>query len=262
MSRGGMEAAQTGPRPSDIAGAATLLTRLPLPVDHARAGARAALAVWAYPVVGGLIGAVAGGVVALLTALGAPALAAAAIALLIGLALTGALHEDGFADMADGLGGRDPARRLEIMRDSRIGAFGAAALIAALLAKASLLAHVAEGAPGLTTIAMAAAAGAASRAPLGAAMRWLAPARREGLAAGVGRPPTWAALLALGLGALALAGFGWSGGAALAAGLASAAMVAAMARRAFGGVTGDVLGAMQVAAEIAALTALAAGIGP
>ncbi|MEM8578904.1 MAG: adenosylcobinamide-GDP ribazoletransferase, partial [Pseudomonadota bacterium] len=106
--------------------AALLLSRLPLPRVPDAAFAEGARAVWAYPVVGLLLGAFAAGIGALApTPVIGAGLALAAMAM-----MTGALHEDGLADTADGLwGGQSRARRLEIMKDSRIGAYGVLALI-------------------------------------------------------------------------------------------------------------------------------------
>ena len=98
-----------------------------------------------FPGVGVLVGAVAAGVYALLAAL-LPAtpyapLVAAALSTIVTVLLTGGFHEDGLADVADGLGGSyDKARALEIMKDSRVGAFGAMALVLVLLAKVALVA--------------------------------------------------------------------------------------------------------------------------
>lgn len=92
------------------------------------------------------IGVLVGGLVALLSwalmlALPAGALAVAVLGTVFTVLLTGGFHEDGLADVADGLGGSyDHARALEIMKDSRVGAFGAMALVLALLSKVSLLA--------------------------------------------------------------------------------------------------------------------------
>lgn len=123
-------------QPIDIPAAFTLLTRLPLPVDHAKTGERAARAAWAYPFVGAVLGLIAGVIALSLAAFGVQTGIAAAVALGTLMLLTGALHEDGLSDCADGLGGGTTLKkRLEIMKDSRIGAFGAAALGVTLLAR-------------------------------------------------------------------------------------------------------------------------------
>src|SRR5829696_5520335 len=129
-----------------------------------------------FPLVGGAIGALAGGVVDI-AAGPLPSLGAAALGLGVAALLTGALHLDALADTADALGGTTRERRLEIMRDHAIGSFGAVALVLVLLVEASALAALAVD--GHATAAFA-AAGACSRwasLPLAAA---LAPARADG----------------------------------------------------------------------------------
>ena len=98
-----------------------------------------------FPGVGVLVGAVAAGVYALLAVLlpdsGYAPLVAAVLSTIVTALLTGGFHEDGLADVADGLGGSyDRDRALEIMKDSRVGAFGALALVLALLCKVALVA--------------------------------------------------------------------------------------------------------------------------
>lgn len=240
-------------RRAELGAALGLMTRLPLgrwPMPEAPEGfARAA---WAYPLAGALAGWLAGGAQALLLWAGMPPALATAWALAALLLLTGALHEDGLADMADGFGGgRDRERKLAIMRDSRIGSYGALALLLSLGLRGAALALLAS------PLAWA-AAGALSRAALLLPLGLLRPARAEGLAAGLGRagvPPG----LALGVG---LAFLLLPAGAALAATLAAALAglgVAWLARRQVGGHTGDILGACAVLAECAALSALSLG---
>jgi adenosylcobinamide-GDP ribazoletransferase len=181
---------------------------------------------------------------------------AAALALALQALLTGALHEDGLADCADGFwGGGTPERRLEIMRDSRIGSYGVLALVLTLLVRWSSLAAL----PPAALLPVLAAAGALSRAPMGLGMAVLPFARAGGLAVAVGRPPLPAAVLGLVLSLLAAAVLLGSAAALPAlAGLAAAAAVACLARAKIGGQTGDVVGAMQQAAEATALAAAAA----
>ena len=230
-----------------------LLTRVPVPVDPASAAARGGGGAWAWP----LAGLIPGGAAAAILALGAglPPGVAATLALIAGCLLTGALHEDGLADAADGLwGGADAARRLEIMRDSRIGAYGACALILTFLLRWSALAALAH-AP-----LAALAAAVASRAAMAVLAGALPPARPGGLSARVGRPGRDAMLGAavIGVAALGLA----PDGAPVAAiwAVAAVAGLGALARARLGGQTGDVLGAAQVLAECAILTALAAAL--
>lgn len=246
----------------DLLVAAALLTRAPIPVDHALAAARAAPAVWAYPIIGALIGGLSGGTFVGMTAIGVPAPLAAIVAVAVATIATGALHEDGLADCADGIGGGwSVERRLEIMKDSSIGAYGALALILASLARVAILVGLSPHSA-WTVVAALALAGAVSRAPLGAVMRWVPNVRvalsggDPGLSASVGRPPASSALIGLALGpVLAGALLGWIGAAAMLAGLGATAGMVWIAKRKLGGQTGDVLGAAQVLAEIATLTA-------
>src|SRR6185295_15551536 len=111
---------------------------------------------------------------------------AAYVALAVSIAITGALHEDGLADCADAFGTAniDVGRRLEIMRDSRIGTFGGLALILSVGARVAALAEMAAGA-GLLALA---AAHVLSRAAIAWPLHHAAPARRDGLGAAHGRP--------------------------------------------------------------------------
>lgn len=232
--------------------ALALLTRLPVP-DHRPAGAEAA---WAWPLVGGLLGLLAALLASVLLALGIPAGPVAAAVLALLALLTGALHEDGLSDTADGLlGGRSRERRLEIMKDSRIGSFGALALALVMLASWSALeALIAEGRLWGPLIAAA----ALSRAPMAVVMAALPPARPGGLSAGTGRPSPAVAGAAVGV-ALVLAVL-TLGSNLLAPVLAAAllpALLALAAQRMIGGQTGDILGACQQLAFAGALAALA-----
>jgi adenosylcobinamide-GDP ribazoletransferase len=239
---------------SELARAAAFLTRLPVRGD----GGRLADAAWAFPLVGAGLGLAAGVVFALGAALGLGPWPAALLAVATGIVLTGALHEDGLADAADGLGARGgPAERLAAMRDSHAGVFGILALILVVLGRVALVADL-DG--GLTVAGALMASGAVGRAAMAAVMQAVPPARPEGLSAAAGRPSANGAAIALGLGAAAaLVG---AGPLAAIAGLivagAAAWGVARLARRLLGGQTGDVLGATQQLAELAFLSAVAA----
>ena len=231
-----------------------LLTRVPAgwlagagPVDPART-------VWSFPLVGAVIGAGGGLVVALCVALGMPPLLAAAWALAGMALLSGALHEDGLADIADGFGGgQTPERKLEIMRDSRIGSYGALALVLATTIRVFAIAALA-GRP----VAALAAAGALSRGSMAIPLLLLRPARAGGLGALVVGAGTrrWVCL-ALTLGVVAVVLPPGQAFGACAAALAAALVVSGLAWRQVGGFTGDVLGGCAVAAECAGLTAMA-----
>jgi adenosylcobinamide-GDP ribazoletransferase len=232
--------------------ALAFLTRLPVRERRAWPDVDLAASVPWFPLVGALIG-LAGGVgYALAVWLGLPRWPAAAIALATTIWLTGALHEDGLADLADGFGGgRTREDKLRIMRDSRIGSYGAIALVLTLLARAGALAAL--GAPWAVGTALV-AAGAVSRAALPPLMATLPKARADGLAAGAGRPhPLRAGAAVLVAGLIAIVLLGPAASAALLGGAGGALAVALLTKRQIGGYTGDVLGATQQFAEIGLL---------
>lgn len=243
--------------------AVAFLTRLP--VAGTGEMPPIAAAAWAFPLVGAAVGLATGAVYAAAAAAGVPTIAAALLALASGAYLTGALHEDGLADTADAFGAMgDRARRLEIMRDSRLGAFGVLALIFVIGFKlAAISALGGEAAGSLVVLAALTASAAASRGVLPVVMRLAPLARSDGLAASAGRPGRLGAGLAVSLGVVvagaALTGHGWV---AVAGSLSVAALVAAgvvaLAVRRLGGYTGDVLGATQQGTEAAMLLALSA----
>ena len=229
----------------ELVAAITLLTRLPMS-GLARSHPAAASAIWAYPIVGLAVGASGGAVLAALSVAGLPAAVAATWAVLATIALTGALHEDGLADTADGLGGgRTVERKLAIMRDSRIGSYGALALCASLLLRVLCLAAAPH--PVLAMLW----SGLLGRAGILLPLLLLHPARSDGIAAtlqGAWRP----ALVGLGFAALAIVVVPN----AVTAAVAASQAVAWLGRRQLGGYTGDRLGAAEQACECASLTAL------
>ncbi len=231
------------------------LTRLP--VGASPVSGNLAQASRAFPLVGVLVGGISALVYAIAINLGLTSLLGAGLALAASLMVTGALHEDGLADLADGLGARgDAAAKLAAMRDSHIGVFGTAALVLDLV-----LCIIAVGAIALPGEAAAAliAAHAGSRALLPLVMQRFAPARSDGLAAGAGRPSQATALVALGLGAIVLLLMEGPARAILGAAAGCLALLLApLARRMLGGITGDVLGAIEAIARLAILLALVA----
>ncbi len=241
----------------DAALAVVFLTRLPLPLDGPPADGAPARAMGWFPLVGALVGLAGGAVLTLADLAHLPPLSAALLALVATAWLTGGLHEDGAADVADGFGGgRDKARKLEIMRDSRVGSYGVLALVFSVAVRASALAALTQPA---AAVAALVAAGALSRAGLAGLARLLPPARTDGLAAAQGRPGLPTVALALMLGAVVAVPA--LGAAALAAAMAAAGavwLIAALARRQIGGHTGDVFGAAQQAAEAAVLLTVTA----
>ncbi|MEN3949985.1 adenosylcobinamide-GDP ribazoletransferase [Iodidimonas sp. SYSU 1G8] len=238
-------------RRDELAAAIMLLTRLPAwPVPGHDEGLTAR-AVWAYPVVGAVIGGI-GGVTALIAQwAGLSLLVAVLLGLAATLLATGCFHEDGLADFCDGIGGgRTRERKLEIMRDSRIGTYGGAALILSLGLRAAALAAMAPP----MVLAVWIAAGALARGGALLLLAVLPAAREDGLARSAGAPPLpsliagWAATTLITLAAL-----GASGLILVIAALVASLAVMLLSRRHLGGYTGDALGAAAQAAEIACL---------
>jgi adenosylcobinamide-GDP ribazoletransferase len=253
------------PAARDLADALRFFTRLRLGESSLSAPLDIDRIAWAAPVAGvavGLIGALA---LALTTQLGLPPLLRAGLATAVLVIATGALHEDGLADVADGFGGgATRARKLEIMRDSRIGAYGAIAIAIALILRIGALTAALDGglwraALSLTLVAAVSRAGALTPLAL------LPPARADGAGASASRldsdalAAAWglALVIALALGLVAL-GLAHALLAALMSG-AGALLMVALARRAIGGQTGDVAGAAQQCGEIAAWCGLLIG---
>jgi adenosylcobinamide-GDP ribazoletransferase len=241
----------------DLLTAVAFLTRVPMPHPDGARPANFTRAHRAFPLVGAVLGAAIGLAYLGFTAIGLPALAAAALALGLGAILTGALHEDGLADLADGFGGgRDRAAKLEIMLDSRLGTFGALILLVSFVAKVSALAAL----PKAAVVPSLVAAHALARGILPLMAISMPYARKEGLAATAGRPDAGTAAIAVAMAlVIAFLALPWTealGAALLAA--ASAAAIAALAQRQIGGQTGDVLGGAEQVAETAILLLLAA----
>ncbi len=231
------------------------LTRLRLPVGGSWPEDALARAAWSFPIAGALVGGVGGGVALLALRLGLVGPLAALLAVTATILLTGALHEDGLADTVDGFGGgRTVERKLEIMKDSRIGTYGVLALLLSLgLRVECVTILMPEGA--LALLGGLAASHAMARAFLPGVMRVLLPARPGGLGAKAGVPSAPLVWLALSIGlAASLVGLGfWRGLVAALVAVVVMASVAALARRQIGGYTGDVLGAIEQAGEIAML---------
>lgn len=251
---------------SGLPAALRFFTRLPVPGEPDGPPDIDAMAP-AVPLVGALIGLIGAAVLLLALALNLGGLVAGALAVGAMMAATGALHEDGLADTADSLGGYDRARRLEIMKDSRIGSFGVLALVLALLLRVGALEGLAATGAWNAAAALVASAGAARIAGLHV-LYALPPARASGASASAGRPGR-AALLAAAAVAVFIAaasviptlGIAALLAALLAAGLAALG-VQRLAARLYDGQTGDVAGAAIALAEIAFLLALTIFAGP
>ena len=251
----------------DLRVATAFLTRFPV------RGVEGVLAdaCWAFPVAGLLAGICGAAVLSIAIWFAVPLTVAVILALLAIVLATGALHEDGLADTADGFGGGANAeRKLEIMRDSRSGAYGVLALVFSVGLRAAALVAIAD--PGTavagliadpgTAVAGLIAAAALSRGLLPAMMYALPLASSRGLAAAAGQPEKQQVWIAGGIGALAaLILLGPSTGiAAIILAAAAVAGLAAMARKQIGGYNGDTLGAAQQLAEIAILIVVATNV--
>jgi adenosylcobinamide-GDP ribazoletransferase len=254
------EPARSGPAPAGVlrrawrglSSAVTLLTVVPLP--RADAASLSESAPW-FPLVGAAVGALAGAVrVAAEHGLGRTT--ATLLSILALVVVTGALHQDGLADTADGLGARGGReRRLAVMRDSSTGVFGVLALIGWALLLASALARMTSPQALVALIAACACA------------RWAAlihavatpPARADGLGVAFSAGTAGTAMGSVLAAAVALIAGGPVRG-ALAVGSAAlvAAAISAYARRALGGRTGDTLGTAVALAELLAVIALSA----
>lgn len=239
----------------DLRLGAAFLTRIPMGhMDPASSNVSRCLRV--IPLIGALIGALTGLVYVVLAQAGVPTLAAAAVAFLASAMLTGALHEDGMADVADSLGGYTRERRLEIMRDSRIGTFGGLALIFGAIAKVTALSSL----PLPLAVPALAACGALGRGLMASLSRWTPQARTDGLASAAGRP-SWHVAITAGLLACVLAALllphAWLAP-ALGVTILSAMAVRFLAMQQVGGYTGDVLGCAEQTTEIALLLLFAA----
>jgi adenosylcobinamide-GDP ribazoletransferase len=244
-------------------------TRLPVKWQEDLPRERITRAFRAAPFAGlaaGLAGAITLVLVGLMTGNSPYISAVAAVA--VQLLVTGAFHEDGFADFFDGVGGgRTAGEKLEIMRDSRLGTYGAAALVLALLAKVLLLGELLPVQGALALIA----SGVLSRAALVQVMTMVKPAAEDGMSADAGQPTALEASTALTIaGVIAAPVILIAGGLSGILGIVGAAAGAAlgalgvgwMAKKHLGGQTGDALGATAVAAELGALFGLVVLLQP
>ncbi|KQV27645.1 cobalamin synthase [Rhizobium sp. Root1203] len=249
----------------DVARAVAFLSRIPMP-RAAFAGFDGNLARVArvFPVAGILIGLLPAIVLFIMLLLHADRLMSALVALAVQAVVTGALHEDGLADCADGIGGgHDRAQSLTIMKDSRIGTYGAIALILSFAIRAAAIAAIARAAPSFATALALPAVACISRSALVWQWHRLPPAKTDGVAAAAGQPSEGAMHQALVAGCVLAALLLWPAlgllplvCGLLAAGLAVMAFTT-LIRKKLRGHTGDTLGAAAQISETAALCALA-----
>lgn len=228
-------------------------TQLPLTHSDPVNSGDLARASWAFPVAGVLVGGVGALVYAVASGIQLPHTLGATLALGATLLVTRCLHEDGLADTADGFGGgRTCAGKLEIMRDSRLGTYGACALMMSLLLRWAALVAIASPVQVASSLI---AAHVSARAALPAFMRFVPPARLDGLSAGAGQPTLRSAAAAVLMGSLMMATALGFPATIIGLGLATSAglFMAWLSMRQIGGQTGDVLGALEQIIEIAIL---------
>ncbi|HKZ07911.1 MAG TPA: adenosylcobinamide-GDP ribazoletransferase [Methylomirabilota bacterium] len=241
---------------SELVLAVRFLTVVPVPGREAAGPGALGRAAWWFPLVG-----LALGVVLALADRGFarvfPPLLAAVLVVAGWKLLTGGIHLDGLADCLDGLAGRDAGHRLAIMRDSRIGVFGALGLLVSLLLAVAAVAELPASARG-PVLVLAPAAGRAMPALAGMLFRAVTPHAGAGADFLSGLPRAAGATHLLAGMALGAALLGMPGAlVALGGALVGLAGTALLARR-IGGVTGDVLGAGVELSELGVLLAASA----
>lgn len=244
---------------NDLLIALSLLTRLPVPdpiwEDKVHTHAAAA---WAYPLAGAAVALPAMILAGMGPRLSLPSEVTALLVIAVLILLTGAMHEDGLADTADGFwGGWEPARRLEIMKDSAIGSYGVLALLVVIGTQWAALSTLIASDHVFFVLLLSAMI---SRAAMGFAMYGLPPARRDGLSHRTGQPDTGALMISTAMcliGSFVFAPFAlvllW---AVISFGTTAAMM--RLARHKISGQTGDVLGAIQLLTQAALWVAAAA----
>lgn len=239
----------------DVAAAFLLLSRIsvPYPFD-AKNPPDFIQALWAFPFVGMCLGGIGGLALIIMALFPVPQFVAAAVCICVMAFLSGALHEDGLADMFDGFGaGRTPEDTLRIMHDSHIGSYGVLALILSTIIRIGLFsALIGLHQPVIETALIVGCIAAGARAQIPLALMFFPVAPGAKLAKVTGQPSMMAVLMAAGL---------WLGPLYVLAGpaVAAASSVIAgltiwgcgrMAMRKINGLNGDVMGSMILLAEI------------
>lgn len=250
----------------DTAGMLRFFSRLPVPPlcrgDDPAVMPQFSRAARTMPIVGAVVALPAALVLAVLSLTALPPLIIATIVLAVLVRSSGAFHEDGLADVADGIGGgRTREDKLRIMRDSRIGTFGGVALVLSLMVRVGAIAALLDRSGALATIAAVMLAAGASRTLMAWISHLLPNARADGASAAFGRPSRAAVVTASVLTLVLAAPVAYVIGllpclVALALAVAVTALFGRSVRTVLGGQTGDVLGATQQLSEIALLVGL------
>lgn len=252
---------------TDTARALGFLTRLSLPSRYFEAyDGDLSRVSRAFPIAAALAALPPALVLILATWFHASPMISALLAVTTSIALTGALHEDGLADVADGFfGGHNVEQRLAIMKDSRSGVFGVLALVLSVSMRVAAIAALVTASACLAAVALI-AAGVAGRTALVWHWAELPSARPDGTAGRAGRPGReslrFAAISAIPLGILPIIWIGGPGAAILCAVAVIAAQIVflRLCREKISGQTGDTLGASVQIGEIAVLIALASAV--
>jgi len=242
----------------DLALALTFMTRLPVPCAWIRPGRTLAEALWAMPLGGVAVGALGSAVILTAHHAGLHAGLSSILAVAAMILATVALHEDGLADFVDGIGGgHSIERRLEIMRDSQIGAYGTLGLISAFAILVKLLEELIVHLNPWYFLATMIAAAAVARSSIALIFVLLRPARKDGLATFFGYPGRFnLALTLVWPASMAVVLLGVRAGALLGGALVAVLTLAAIAYRYLGGYTGDVFGASICLSFITSLIAV------
>lgn len=237
----------------DLRAAIMLLTRLPVWSAKAGGAPNLSRSAWVYPMVGTLVGSIGGATLLAAEAMGINTAVSVLIMMTVMTLATGAFHEDGLADTADGIGGGwTKERKLEIMRDSRIGTYGTVALLLSLGLRAAALISIADVVLIILASVMAATV---SRAGIVVLLFFMAPARSDGMGTVAENPPVLSVVVALVFAMLTtqIIPYGIMASITGAIGLF---IVFWLGKKHLGGYTGDLLGAGQQISEIFILVSL------
>ncbi len=238
---------------TDLTTSLGLFTRIP--VNPKKQSVNLGKTVWAWPIVGGLIGLIIGVCAEILNSLATPPEISSLIILSLLILITGGFHEDGLADTFDGIwGGNTPEKRLEIMNDSRVGAFGVLALVISILFRWVLLKFLFESgflvAPLIVVCVI-------SRAAVVPFMIILPSAKNKGLSSDIGQIPLWSVGICALISLVPIYFFlGPIGFIPVTIGLLITYPVYFYAKRLLQGQTGDILGTIQQFTEIGTMLAM------
>ena len=237
----------------DLRAAIMLLTRLPVWAAKEGDTPNLSRSTWAYPLVGAIVGAIGAATMFAAHALGINLVLSVFIMITVMVLSTGAFHEDGLADTADGIGGGwTRERKLEIMRDSRIGTYGTVALLLSLGLRSAALVSLDDV---MLIILSTVMASTISRAGIVLLLLVMSPARSDGMGTVAENPPLLSVAVALFFALLASQIVPHGMTASLVGGI-GLLVIYRLGKKHLGGYTGDLLGAGQQVSEIGILITL------